>query len=154
MDENEDRAPAPWHLWVVGIVSLLWSGGGMGYDYIQTKRLDTEYIGMMSDMMGIGPHMVHSYFVAFPLWMNIAWAVGVWAAVVGSVLLLLRSRQAYPAFVVSLAGIAISMAYQFVYPLPGVADSTLPTIMAVLVPLITIALAWYARKQTAAGVLR
>jgi hypothetical protein len=154
MNDTATRAPAPWHLWVVGLVSLLWNGGGGGYDYIQTKRLDADYIGMMSDMVGVDPVIVEAYFMAFPLWMNVAWAIGVWGAVAGSVLLLLRSRHAYPAFLISLAGIVISMVYQFAFPLPGEVDTMIPTIMAVIVPVITIALAWYARKQAAAGVLR
>jgi hypothetical protein len=40
-----------------------------------------------------------------------AWAAGVWAAFIGSVLLLLRSRFAVVAFIASLVGMAVSFSH-------------------------------------------
>ena len=39
------------------------------------------------------------------VWFDADWAIGVWFAVAGSVLILLRSRFAAPAFLISLAGL-------------------------------------------------
>ncbi len=147
------KTRAPWHLWVVGGLSLLWNGGG-GYDYIQSKRLDQGYLELMDDTMNIEPGVIVAYFEAFPLWMNIFWAIGVWGAVLGSVLLLLRSRYAFHAFIASLVGIAVSGYYQFANPLPGNVDSTLPMVMAMLVPAVIILLIWYSHRMIARGVLR
>src|SRR3546814_17255148 len=54
-----------------------------------------------------------SFFYSFPLWANVGWELGVWGSVLGSLLLLARSRHAVTAFLLSLVGLAISSVYQF-----------------------------------------
>ncbi len=154
MSDTENDVRTPWHLWVVGVVSLLWNGGGGGYDYVMSKTLDPGYIDLMSSTMGLDPQVIVAYFEAFPLWMNIFWAIGVWGAVLGSILLLLRRRLAIHAFVASLVGIAVSTYYQFANPFPGEVDTVIPAVMAFVVPAIIIALIYYAKRMSAAGVLR
>ena len=144
----------PIHLWVIGIVSLLWNLGGGGSDHIMTVTGNEAYLQAAANTVGLELSVVQEYFAAFPMWMHIFWAIGVWGAVAGSILLLLRNRFAAHAFIASLIGIAASSYYQFSTPFPGQVDSIIPTIMAVLVPLITLALIFYARRQTSAGVLR
>src|SRR3546814_16652880 len=75
----------PWHLWAVGIVSLLWNAFG-AFDYVMTKLRNPEY------MAAFTPEQ-QSFFYSFPLWANVGWALGVWGSVLGSVLLLGRSRD-------------------------------------------------------------
>lgn len=153
MNGIQSRKPAPVHLWIVGILSLVWNLGGGGSDYVLTKIGNETYLQAAADAVGLELSVVEAYFAAFPVWMNIFWALGVWGAVAGSVLLLLRNRYAFHAFVVSIVGIAVSTYYQFSVPFPGGIESSIPAAMAVIVPLITAALAWYARRMTAAGVL-
>jgi hypothetical protein len=43
------------------------------------------------------------------------WALGVWGALAGSMLLLLRSRRAVTAFAASLVGLAVSTGYQLTH---------------------------------------
>ena len=94
------------------------------------------------------------HFHLDPLWADAAWALGVWGAVAGSVLLLLRSRYAFHAFVASFVGLVVAMVYYFANPLPGISDSALAMIFTVVVVVVTLLLIWYARRMTAAGVLR
>ena len=54
-----------------------------------------------------------AFFASFPVWMKAFWAIGVWGAIAGSLLLLLRSRHAVTAFGLSLAGLAINSFWQF-----------------------------------------
>jgi hypothetical protein len=89
-----------------------------------------------------------------PSWAIAAWAVGVWISVLGSVLLLLRSRHAATAFAVSLVGAAISFGYQFTSDSPASLEGLLPTLMPVVILIVIVAQWYYARRQTAAGVLR
>jgi len=153
-ESSSARAPAPVHLWIVGVLSLLWNCVG-AYDYIATKLVDRAYIASMTEPMGVDADSAIAYFTGFPLWMNVAWAVGVWAALAGSVLLLLRSRYAFHAFVLSLAGIVGAAYYQFVAnPYPGLTDSAIPMAFSVAIVLITAGLAWYARAMTGKGILR
>src|SRR3546814_11846022 len=75
----------PWHLWAVGIVSLLWNAFG-AFDYVMTKLRNPEYMAAFT-------HEQQSFFYSFQLWANVGWALGVWGSVLGSVLLLARSRS-------------------------------------------------------------
>lgn len=102
------RPRAPWHLWAVGIVSLLWNSFG-AYDYFMSKTAGDAYFrqsGMTDAQI--------AYFHAMPAWMTAVWAVGVWGAFAGSVLLLLRMRLAYPVFAASLAGFLMSLVYSYI----------------------------------------
>ena len=52
--------------------------------------------------------------------MVVFWAFGVWGALTGSILLLARSRHAVTAFAVSLLGLLVTSAYQWlIAPPPG-----------------------------------
>lgn len=97
----------PWHLWVVGLVSLLWNAYG-AYDYLMTNLRGDEYL---REMKMTEPQI--AYFHAMPAWMTAVWAVGVWGAVLGSVLLLMRSKWAVHVFAASLAAVIVSLIYNF-----------------------------------------
>jgi len=141
-------APAPRHLWVVGILSLLWNAFG-AYDYLMSKLGDAAYL----EGMGFGA-AEQAWMNAFPLWANAAWAIGVWASVVGSILLLLRSRQAVTAFLLSIAGALASFVYQFTSDKPESLQSGLPVIMPIVILILIVAQWYYARRMSGAGVLR
>ncbi|WP_265587132.1 hypothetical protein [Sphingomicrobium arenosum] len=110
---SNDTAAAPttpWHLWVVGILSLLWNGFG-GYDYVMSQTRNMEYLGGMAPSPEAARELV-AMLEAFPAWMEFFWALGVWGAIAGSVLLLMRNRFAVHAFAVSLLGMVVGMVYQ------------------------------------------
>ena len=102
---SSDRS-TPWHLWAVGVVSLLWNAFG-AYDYTMSKVSPQSYF----HQMGLSDASV-AYMLAYPAWLTAFWALGVWGSVAGSVLLLLRSRHAVIAFALSLLGLAVSQGYQ------------------------------------------
>ena len=138
----------PWHLWLVGIVSLLWNCFG-GYDYVMTHMGGPEYF----ETMGLDA-AAYAWFQALPGWSIAAWAVGVWGSVIGAILLLMRSRHAATAFLVSLLGALVSFGYQFSSERPPSLEGGTAVIMPIVI-LIAIVLQWYyARRQAAAGVLR
>ena len=142
------RSAAPWHLWAVGLISLLWNCYG-GYDYTMSHLGGLEFF----QSMGLDEE-AFAWFQAMPAWATAAWAVGVWLSVIGSILLLARSRHAATAFLVSLIGAAASFAYQFTSDRPASLEGAEMMVMPVVI-LIAIVLQWYyARRMTAAGVLR
>ncbi len=146
-------AKTPWHLWVVGIVSLLWNAFG-GYDYLMSKMENREYLESAFAPAGVSVDQGIAYMNAMPLWANFAWGLGVWGAVAGSILLLMRSRFALHAFVASLIGLALGVVHQLTHPMPGMTDSAMPLTFTAVITVITILLIWYAHRQTATGVLR
>ena len=140
--------PTPMHLWIVGILSLLWNAFG-AYDYLMTELGNAAYL----ESIGFGPEE-QAWMAAFPVWAVALWAIGVWGSVAGSILLLLRSRHAATAFILSLAGSLGSFGYQFTSDKPASLESGLPVVMPVVIVILIVAQWYYARRQAAAGVLR
>jgi hypothetical protein len=136
----------PTHLWIVGVLSLLWNCVG-GVDYTMTQTRNEAWVSMMTVEQ-------LAWFEAFPIWAEVAWALGVWGALLGSVLLLLRSRYAVHAFGVSLAGLAAATIFQrVVSPMPG-EESPAMLGVQVLIWVIAIFLLYYAMQMRKRGVLR
>lgn len=134
--------------WIVSGLSLLWNAFG-GFDYVMTQTRNAAYLGQFTTEQ-------RAYFESFPVWMEAAWALGVWGAVAGSLLLLMRNRHAVTAFGVSLVGLLASTIWQF--GLSGVDIGTVfgtgPMVMTAFIWLVAIALFVYARGRRAAGLLR
>lgn len=138
----------PWQLWLVAILSLLWNAGG-GFDYVMIRTGNSAYLDQMT------PEQI-AYVGEFPIWVSIAWALGVWGALAGSVLLLLRSRHALWAFILSGIGIAGNLAWGlFISPTPmstlGGPGAMWFTFAIVIVALFLI---YYAARLNTRGVLR
>lgn len=145
---------APWHLWVVGFVSLLWNAFG-GYDYTMSQLRDPAYLEATMGQMGMSVEQSIAFLDSFPAWADALWALGVWGSVAGSVLLLLRSRFAVIAFLASLVGAVLSFGYQYTIDLPPqMADTAMTKVMPLVIILAVVLQWWYARSQQAAGVLR
>ena len=144
-------ARTPAHLWIVGILSLLWSCFG-AYDYVMSHMRNTDYI--KSAMPSVDPNAALAWMDAFPVYAKAGWALGVWGGLLGAILLLMRSRYAVWAFAVSMIGIVLSIGYQLTIapPLPG-ADSPMARMVPAVVILIGLALLWYSWSMEKKGVL-
>jgi hypothetical protein len=152
MQETATRH-TPVHLWVVGLLGTLWNGFG-AYDYVMTRMRDTDYLAGM--MPGVDPNDTLAWIDAFPVWAQFGWGLGVWAGLLGSLLLLLaRSRWAEFALGASLVGIALGIGYQIALapPLAG-AEGAMFDVMPYVVIAVGVALFAYARAMRARGVLR
>jgi hypothetical protein len=142
------RAAAPWHLWVVGIVSLLWNGYG-AYDYLMSKTQGEAYYRQL----GATDAQI-AFMNGYPMWMQVVWAIGIWGGVLGAVLLLLRTRYALHAFVASLAAFVVSLVYTYALSDGGQIQGQTGMIMSGLILISCLAFAWYAWTMTKRGVLR
>lgn len=145
-----ETTKTPWHLWLVGVLSLLWNGFG-GYDFIQTVTRGEAYMRES----GFGEEMI-AYYNAMPAWMYAPWTMGVWGAVIGSLLLLARSRWATTAFLISLLGAVISLIYSKMINPPPALPPELAAMgwMPYVITAIALFLAWYAWTMGKKGVLR
>ena len=150
--EHATLARTPVHLWIVGILSLLWNAFG-AFDYFQTRTKGAEWINAM--MPGVNGDQFMAYINAFPLWASIGWGLGVWFALAGSILLLMRHRLTVMAFGISLVGAVIGIGYQLMNPvdIPEL-HAGFNGFVPYLVILIALALFLYALAQAAKGVLR
>ncbi len=138
---------APWHLWVVGIAALLFNAIG-AFDYLMSKTQGEAYMAAG----GMTPEQI-AHYTGLPLWMDVVWAIGVWAAVLASILLLVRRKIALPVFVVSLAAFLVSTLYHYVLTEAGRMGAQGWIINGVIAGEL-ILLAWYARAMGRRGVLR
>lgn len=143
-DTSNGRTPV--HLWIVGILALLWNAAG-AYAYLATQLENEAYMGSMTEQQA-------AYFQGLPAWVDSIWAIAVWGAVAASVGLLLRKRWAVWVFGVALAALVVNTLYSFL--LAGAAEimGTGNVIFSVIILVIAIALFIYARTQAQAGVLR
>lgn len=141
---NELGKPeTPWHLWAVGVLTLLWNAVGI-FSYTMT------HLGKLADL-GMTPDQI-AFFDSFPAWSNALWAMGVWGAFVGSILLLARSRWAVTSIAISIVGLIGTTIYQnFMIEVPEELQS-LGLNLAIWAT--TLFMLWYAVKMRAAGVLR
>ena len=135
----------PRHLWIVGIVSLLWNLLG-AMDYVMTETKNEAYMGQFT------PEQLE-FFYGFPVWLIAFWAVAVWGAVLGSVLLLMRKKLAVPVLVVSFLCMVVTAIHN--YGFAGAADVTgsAGTVFSVVIFIVSLALIFYARAMTKKGVL-
>jgi hypothetical protein len=151
MDETvETRTPA--HLWIVGGLATLWNAWG-GYDYIMTRTRNTDYLTQM--MPSVDANELLAYIDGYPIWAQFGWGLGVWAGLLGSILLLVRSRFAVWSFAASLVGMVLSFGYMFTGPpMPGAEEAGMMAYFPIVIIAVGIALFGYARRMQAKGVLR
>lgn len=141
--ETTGRSATPWHLWVVGGLTLLWNAVGV-MSYLMTELDQLEALGMTPAQI--------AYFDTFPAWATAVWALGVWGAFAGSVLLLLRSRWAVTALVIALVGLIGTTYFQhFVTVVP---EDMRNLGLDVTIWVTTLFMLWYALKMRREGVLR
>jgi hypothetical protein len=137
----------PIHLWIVGILALLWNGIGC-LDYTMTNLKNAAWLAQMTpDQM--------AYMDSLPGWLTGFWAIGVWGGLAGAILLLMRSRYAVWALALSCIGAVIGLGYQVTMAnMPASMKAGPMAIMPYVIILITIFLLWYSWSMEKKGVLR
>ena len=67
-----ETVKTPWHLWVVGVVGILWNGFGAA-DFVMTMTMGEAWLRMMK-MTEAQIAFMHTY----PAWMYVVWFAGTW----------------------------------------------------------------------------
>jgi hypothetical protein len=139
------KPKTPASFWIIAVLSLLWNLFGC-YDYLMSKLAPESYFASM----GMNAESV-AYMAALPAWLTAFWALGVWGSLLGSLLLLARSRQAASAFALSLLGLAVSQLVQAFWLHPP-QEAPLGLTLVIWSALVFFLI--YARSMAARGVLR
>jgi hypothetical protein len=63
-----------------------------------------------------------AWLEAFPTWVTAAWAISIWFAVIGSLLLLLRNRLATPFFAISFLAMIVTSIHNIILSEPSALD--------------------------------
>ncbi len=142
-----EQTVRPKHLWIVGILSLLWNAMG-AFDYLMTQTKNEAYMAQFT------PEQL-DYFYSFPAWVEAAWALAVWSAVVGSILLLMAKRMSVWVFLGSLCAMVLTSIYN--YGLSNgleVMGDGFSLVFTGLIFAVSVGLYLYARAMAAREVLR
>ena len=148
---KSEQVKTPWHVWVIGILSLLWNAMGAN-DYTQSQLGNRDYMESMTGTYSITVDEMLAYIDGFPVWADASWAFGVWVA--GSLLLLVRSRFALWSFIAAAVGLVVTSVYQFSGAMPAAMQGTGQLIFAGLIWVMTGLLIYYSWRMTQRGVLR
>lgn len=152
-DSTNTGIKPPALFWIVGVVSLLWNGFG-GYDYLMSKLKNLDYVASAVGGDRALAQQMLDMLDSMPIWAHFLWGLGVWSSVLGSILLLARSRHAAPVFLVSLVAAGLSFLYQMTLTMPAGLDNPLMKVMPLVILGAIVLQWWWARKQTANHNLR
>lgn len=142
---NTDQK-TPWHLWVVGILGLLWSSMGT-VDYTMTQTQNEAYLS------GFTPEQL-AYIDAFPAWAIAFWATAVWSAAIGCILLLLKKRWAVPVLLVSFLSMVVTTIQNYVFSsAEGAPIDMFSVELSSAIFIVALGLYAYARSMSKSGVL-
>ena len=100
-----DSGRVPGWYWAVAILALLWEAMGC-YAYVTQVSMDQAALAKL-------PAEQREIWAAMPGWAVGAYAVAVWAGLLGAVGLLLRRRWAQLAFAASLLGVIVQFGWTF-----------------------------------------
>ena len=148
MNSTGATIKTPWHLWLVGVVAVLFNAIGV-FDFVMSMTQGPAYLASA----GMTPAQIDHY-QTMPAWMTVVWAVGVFGAFAGSVLILLRNRLAWQVLAVSLAAFLLSLIYTYVLTDGGQIMGSQMAIMSAVIAGLLAFFSWYAWRMTKRGVLR
>ena len=142
---NSQTSKAPVHLWIVGILAVLWNAVG-AFDYSATQLRIESYMSQFT------PEQLE-YFYGFPAWMDAGWAIGVWGSLLGSLSLLMRKAWAVWLFGAAILGLALSSVYSFVLSNGLAMMGSGGLAFTAVIWVIALLLFFYARAMARRGVL-
>ncbi|GMR14170.1 MAG: hypothetical protein BMS9Abin29_2409 [Gemmatimonadota bacterium] len=147
MKEDASLTPrrAPWHLWLVGILGLLWNSVG-AFDYLMTQTQNESYMGQFT------PEQLE-FFYGFPTWLVAFWALAVWGGVLGALLVLLRRSLAVLVLLVSLLAMIVTAMHNFFFANGLYATGGTGLAFILLIFVFALGLWLYARAMGERGVL-
>ena len=145
MARVSEAGRAPWHLWLVGMLGLLWNAVG-ALDFTMTQTKNDAYMGQFT------PEQISSLY-GFPTWLVVFWALAVWGGVLGALLILLRKSFAVPVLVVSLVAMSVTAIHSAFFDGGLYATSGTTPGFVLLIFLVALALLLYARAMRQRGVL-
>ena len=129
--------------WLIGVFALVWNLIGVAMWYMQVN-MSAEQLAAMTEAQ-------RQVYEATPGWLNIAFAVAVFAGVLGALGLLLKKRWAGTLFLLSLIALLVQMIGVYVVTPAWAAYGPVGLVMPAVLLVIALFLLWYANKAQARG---
>jgi len=144
---SKTRAKTPVWYWILAVIGLMWFAMG-AFDYIATQYRFDFYIAEYTEEQ-------LAYFYGFPAWYVAIWAISVWGAVAGAVLLLMRKKAASLMFLISLISFIIAAIYSYGFTNAMEMMGGIGTVIfSAVIFLSILGYFWLARSASASGILR
>lgn len=140
------NAKTPFHLWIVGILALLWNAIG-AFDYAATQFRIESYMSQFTQEQ-------LAYFYGIPAWAVATWAIAVWGSLLASIGLLLRRRWAAPLFGIAIVAMLLTAVQNFLLSDGLAVLGEGGAAFTAVIWAIAFALFFYARAMAKRGVLR
>lgn len=142
METVSSNKPPIW-FWVVSIIALIWNGLGVNA-YLQQAYNTTAHRAMYT-----GEQLM--VLDKTPSWATAAFAIAVFAGLIGCIGLLMKKKWAKTLFLLSLLGILIQLSHS-VFMVKMYQLLSLPqNIMSFSIPIVAFLLYYIARKSEARG---
>ena len=138
---------APWHLWLVGVLMVVWNAGSCA-SHVMTLTQNAAYFRAA----GITPEM-GAYLAAVPAWYVVAWTIAVWGGLVASVGLLMRKSWTVWWFAASQLAMIINSVWTLLNPDAKVLGR-IGSISAIVLIILGACLVLYSMRLKERGVLR
>ena len=142
---------APKHLYIIGILVLLWNSIGVT-DFVMTMTENATWAQMAIDNGSVTRDQ-YDYFYSFPWWSNIPWGLAVFSGFAGMICLLMRKRMAVDLLILSAVMALVSNSFLVLFLDWTEMMGTAALGMCGFVVLLAAGVAFYARKMRDAGVL-
>lgn len=145
MQTSTTKMTPPVWFWIIAIAALLWNLVGV--------LAFASEIYLMSEPAWLAQlsNAERALYENLPAWATVAYAVAVFAGVLGSLMLVLKKQLALPLLVLSLVGVFVEMTYIFFFSdsLRVMGNQVIFTQSVVIV--IAVLLVWFARLSAARG---
>ena len=146
MEPGPMNVPSPpRHLWVVGLLGVLWNSIG-AFDYVMTQTRNASYMSQFNAEQ-------LEFFYGFPPWVVTLWALAVWGGVAGTILLLFRKGLAVPVLAGSLICMVATSIHNYILSNGLEVSGAAGVVFSGLIFLVALGLWTYARAMRRRGVL-
>lgn len=130
---------APWHLYLIGTVAVLWNTLCV-FDYLATLTQFPPYLDHL-------PDGTREYLSSLPAWIYGVWAVAVFSALIGSVMLLRKQLIAVRVLAVSTTTTILLTALTYSRPAAEYDESRVFAVFIIVVSLLVLNYAFHQAKR-------
>ena len=136
MTETSTNKPPVW-FWIVSGIALIWNGLGVDGYLGQAYNTERYRNSFSAEELEIAANA--------PAWITAAFAIAVFAAVIGAIGLLLRKKWATIFWIISLIAVILQIGYAFI------TDQVINLVMAIMILVFAFIFLWFSRKSQAKG---
>lgn len=132
--------------WIIGMISLVWNAMGV-YNYLIQAYQTEAFTSSVNEVQ-------LALMESMPSWNTALFAIAVFSGLIGTILLLMRKKEAVPLFMLSFITATVMQLYWlFGTDAVEVFSEQMPYLMPILVIVFCAFILWYSKNQKTKGVI-